>query len=115
MIWYGKSIRIIKFQKRWHIQRKPNGKTEHGMFLRKEMIGLCGKVKMAFCTGYCKGKDNNSWRRCVWIGDCQCRSKKMYFAPDKREKGVLCYQYDLIENRKEKIVDEDVRGVSRIT
>ena len=36
--------------------------------------------------------------------------RKMYFAPDKREKGVLCYQYDLIENRKEKIVDEDVRG-----
>ena len=22
MIWYGKSIRIIKFQKRWHIQKK---------------------------------------------------------------------------------------------
>ncbi len=28
----------------------------------------------------------------------------------KGKKGVLCYQYDLIENRKEKIVDEDVRG-----
>ncbi len=33
----------------------------------------------------------------------------------KGKKGVLCYQYDLIENRKENIVDEDVRGVSRIT
>ena len=35
---------------------------------------------------------------------------KMYFAPDKRKRGMLCYQYDLTENRKEKIVNEDARG-----